>query len=54
MRKTTAKILRKVVNKTGETAISKRIYRRLKKTYSRLSKQEKTLYMIGAKSFLAN
>lgn len=40
MNKTTVKALRKIINPSS--AISKKVFRRLKKTYNKLNKAQKT------------
>jgi hypothetical protein len=51
MRNTVAKKLRKLVN--PENPITRRVYRRLKKEYSSLSKDKKAEFMVSlGKSFL--
>ncbi len=52
MRKSAAKIIRQLTNHTSENAITRRVYRRLKKHYTRLNKAEKTAFMSGAKQML--
>jgi hypothetical protein len=52
MRKSAAKIIRQLANHTSENAITRRVYRRLKKHYTRLNKAEKTAFMSGAKQML--
>lgn len=54
MRKSTAKTIRQLANHTSENAITRRVYRRLKKHYTRLNKAEKTAFMNGAKQMLAS
>lgn len=51
MRKTAAKKIRKIVQPTD--AITRRVYRRMKKTYSRLSKNAKGLFLENLKALFA-
>ena len=52
MRKSAAKTIRQLANHTSENAITRRVYRRLKKYYTRLNKAEKTAFISGAKQSL--
>jgi hypothetical protein len=51
MRNTTAKRIRKIL--PVEDATSKRVYRRTKKLYARLSQQEKKEFWIGLEAMFA-
>lgn len=52
MRKSTAKTLRKIANHGGVNEITRRVYRRLKKSYNKLNWLEKTEFMKNAKQML--
>lgn len=52
MRKSTSKTLRKIANHGGINEITRRVYRRLKKSYNKLNKVEKTAFMKNAKQML--
>lgn len=53
MRKSSAKIIRKLAGHIDQNATTRRVYRRLKKRYTLLNKEEKTKFMDGAKQLLA-
>lgn len=54
MRKSSAKLIRKVAGHIGQNSITRRVYRRLKREYSRMNKQEKTAFNDGAKILLSS
>lgn len=50
MRNTIAKKLRSIINPTGNS-VNKRVYRRAKKQYSKLSKHARQDYITGLQNF---
>lgn len=54
MRKSSAKIIRKLAGHIDNNPTTRRVYRRLKKHYTLLNKKDKTSFMDGAKKVLSS